>query len=211
MTEHDLGRLAAFVENRLDADERRAVMAHLADCKDCRTVVAGLARGSAGAAGSGVERTWTRPAVWLPVAAAAVIVIGVSWAILDRTDRLIPTSPDPAAVSPGGATTTPTPGAAPTGPPVQTPAPRPTQPADPGVTRRAGEREIAGRRFRLEAGTWIDVAYDPFALLPAVDVRTAAERDALVARLPAFKPFLALGPKFTVVHDGTVYRFDLPR
>jgi len=82
---------------------------------------------------------------------------------------------------------------------------------DPGSTRRSGERDVANRRFRLEAGTWIDVAYDPFKLLPAVDIHTVSERDALIARLPALQPFLVLGAKFTVVHDSTVYRFDLPR
>jgi hypothetical protein len=93
--------------------------------------------------------------------------------------------------------------------PTNPPVPAPT--VDPGTTRRSGEREIASRRFRLEAGTWIDMAYDPFKLLPVVDVRTTAERDALVARVRGLQPFLALGARFTVVHDGTVYRFDLPR
>jgi hypothetical protein len=99
-------------------------------------------------------------------------------------------------------------------PPPPTPSVTPSQPppVDPGTTRRsANEREIGGRRFKLEAGTWIDTGYDQFALLPVVDVKTTADRDALIAKTPALKPYLDLGPRVTVVHQGTVYRFDLPR
>jgi hypothetical protein len=42
-------------------------------------------------------------------------------------------------------------------------------------------------------------------------VKTTPDRDALIAKTPALKPYLDLGPRVTVVHQGTVYRFDLPR
>jgi len=199
VTDHDLGRLAALVENRLDAAERRAVMAHLADCRDCRTVVAGLARATTDAALDSRQRTsWTPARVWLSIAASALVVIGAGWLYSARTSRP-PVPADPVTVS-----------LVPSSPPPTNP-PTTAPPADPGLTRRSGEREVANRRFRLEAGTWIDVAYDPFKLLPAVDIRTVSERDALIARLPALQPFLVLGAKFTVVYNSTVYRFDLPR
>jgi hypothetical protein len=131
-----------------------------------------------------------------------VLVIGAGWFAAGRLQA--PGRTEEPKAEPGTSITP----SAPTDPAVITPKP----PADPGTTRRSGsEREVAGRRFRLEAGTWIDTGYDQFALLPVVDVRTAEERDALVAKVPALKPFLELGPRVTVVHAGTVYRFDLPR
>jgi hypothetical protein len=206
--EHDLGRLAAFVEHRLDDGERRIVLAHLAECSDCRAVVAGLARELPAAPVRAAAPFWTRPAVWLPLAASLVLVIGAGW--LAR-DRFVPPDAEPAPTT-AAPSTPPTPGAAATPPgPAPSRTTPPVPPVEPGDVKRGGDREVAGRRFRLEAGVWIDTAYDPFALLPVVDVRTAADRDALVARLPALQPFLVLGPKLTVVHAGTVYRFDLPR
>jgi hypothetical protein len=219
--EHDLNRLAAFVEQRLDPTEHLTVVQHLATCADCREVVAGLMREGV-SVGVGDRRSedrtgprtetptglppglrWgIRTPMWLPIAASIVLVIGAGWFAAGRlhaptsTPEVPPATSEPLKTLPG--------------PPVVEP-PKPP-PADPGTTRRsANEREVGGRRFKLEAGTWIDTAYDQFALLPAVDVRTAAERDALIALVPALKPFLDLGPKVTVVHQGTVYRFDLPR
>jgi hypothetical protein len=174
VAEHDLGRLAAFVENRLDATERSAVLSHLADCRDCRDVVASLARNRTDFQMlTATDRGPVLTRVWLPIAAAAILVVGAGWLYMYRASQ-------------EGTTIEP-------------------------VTRGNAEREVAGQRFRLEAGTWVDVSYDPFKLLPAVDVRSTAERDALLTRVPALRPFLSLGPKVTVVHAGTVYRFDLPR
>jgi hypothetical protein len=202
VTDHDLNRLAAFVEQRLDDAERRTVIAHLADCAECRAVVAGLTREMPAAASPAAEPVrWTRPALWLPIAASLTLVVGAAWLARDRVASpvtpLPATNPDnpppaPPVISP---------------PPIQKPPPTPP----PDVPRGAGTRDVGGRTFRLEAGTWIDAAYDRFALLPVVDVTTPAERDTLLARVPALKPFLALGPKVTVVHEKTVYRFDLPR
>ncbi len=206
--EHDLGRLAALVEHRLDDGERRIVLAHLAECEDCRAVVAGLARELPAAPVRAAAPFWTRPAVWLPLAASLVLVVGAGW--LAR-DRFVPPDAEPAPPTAAPSTPqTPGAGATPPGPaPSRTTPPVPA--VEPGDVKRGGEREVAGHRFRLEAGVWIDAAYDPFALLPSVDVTTADGRDALLARLPGLRPFLALGSKVTVVYDGAVYRFDLPR
>src|SRR5688572_15692684 len=195
--DHDLNRLAAFVEQRLDPAERASVVQHLAACVECREVVAGLAREGIGEARTGLRTV--RAAVWLPIAASIVLVIGAGWFARDRL--LTPDAPVPPPPTPTILVPIPEPG----------PKPEPPPP-DPGTIRRsANEREIAGRRFKLEAGIWIDTAYDQFALLPVVDVKTAADRDALLAKLPALKPFIDLGPRVTVVYQGTVYRFDLPR
>lgn len=197
--DHDLNRLAAFVEQRLEPAERAAVVQHLATCAECRDVVAGLTREGVGL--HAAKRRALRTSVWLPIAASIVLVIGASWFAAGRLQAPA-NEPEP----PPAPSTTPSP---PQNPAVVTPKP---PPADPGTTVRSGaEREAGGRRFRLEAGTWIDTGYDQFALLPVVDVKTAAERDALLAKNPALKPFLDLGPRVTVVHQGTVYRFDLPR
>ncbi len=206
--EHDVNRLAAFVEQRLDPAERAEVVRHMATCAECRAVVAGMTREGVGEVRPGLqtqagpvkERRALRTSVWLPIAASLALVIGAGWLASGRLEAPVPTGQQ---IPP--ATTTPPP----TEPAVITPKP---PPADPGTTLRSGtEREVAGRRFTLEAGTWIDTGYDQFALLPAVDVKTPADRDALIAKLPALKPFLDLGPRVTVVHQGTVYRFDLPR
>jgi hypothetical protein len=231
--EHDLNRLAAFVEQRLDPTERAAVVEHLAACADCREVVAGLVGDSRVEVGDSRSETRTglrtedrpedrtgsraetrtglpaglrwgiRTPMWLPIAASIVLVIGAGWFAAGRLHAPTSTPEAPPSAAPSGQPT----------PPVIGQAPKPEPPLpDPGTTRRsANEREVGGRRFKLEAGTWLDTAYDQFALLPAVDVRTVAERDALIALVPALKPFLDLGPKVTVVHQGTVYRFDLPR
>jgi anti-sigma factor RsiW len=41
---HDLDALAAFVEGRLDAAERERLVAHVADCAECRATLAGMMR-----------------------------------------------------------------------------------------------------------------------------------------------------------------------
>ena len=61
------------------------------------------------------------------------------------------------------------------------------------------------RRF----GVWVDTAYDPLQLLPVTDITTREARAALLVRTPALKPYADLGPRVTIVLDGTVYRFDV--
>jgi Ca-activated chloride channel family protein len=68
---------------------------------------------------------------------------------------------------------------------------------------------VAGKTFRLVFGEWIDADFDGSALLPEVSVSTPEERSALLARIPALVPYAALGERVLVVHDGTVYRFQL--
>jgi len=47
---HDLDALAAFVEDRLDEAERERLMAHLADCAECRATLAAMTRARASGA-----------------------------------------------------------------------------------------------------------------------------------------------------------------
>ena len=84
-TLHDPGMLAALAEGRLEGAERERVVAHVADCVECRRTLAAL--GSAMADGtltrtarpSAAARTrWTRPQVWLPIA-ASVLVASFAW------------------------------------------------------------------------------------------------------------------------------------
>jgi hypothetical protein len=83
---------AAWMDRRLDAAEARSVEAHLADCLDCRTLMATLARlapngGDAAAAGAApawwrrLRAGWVVPAT---VAAAAALVI---WVVVPQQQR----------------------------------------------------------------------------------------------------------------------------
>jgi hypothetical protein len=74
---------------------------------------------------------------------------------------------------------------------------------------RGAQRRVAGKRFRLVSGEWIDADFDSAHFLPEVNVSSADERAALLARLPALTPYAALGERVLVVHEGTVYRFRL--
>ena len=105
-SDHDLNQLAAFVEQRLDPDERRLVTAHLAACAECRTVVAELARGlPAASVTAHVQPMWSRPAVWLPIAASLALVIGAGWFARDRFGA--PATTEPSVVTPTPDPTTP--------------------------------------------------------------------------------------------------------
>jgi hypothetical protein len=76
---------AAWMDRRLDAAEARSIEAHLADCQDCQTLMATLARlapGGADAATAGAAPAWWRRlrggwVVPATVAAAAALVIWV--------------------------------------------------------------------------------------------------------------------------------------
>jgi hypothetical protein len=201
--EPDLNRLAALVEARLPAGERQRLLTHLADCRACRDIVAVLTEELRPA--SPVTR-WTRPAVWLPIAATLAIASGAAF-LVSTIERSVPPQPPPSSTgidrpSPPPAVT----------PPVVTPPapPAPVKPED-VTTRRSGTRLVGPKTFRLVAGEWIDAAYDPAALLPVVDVTSADARRELLARIPALKPYAALGERVTVVHEGSVYRFGAPK
>ena len=178
--EHDAGRIAAYVEDRLSPAERAAASEHFASCAECRAVLAGLlrARLALPAAATGGTGWYRRLA--LPVAATILVGLAAGLIVSRR-----PSPPPPDAVA--------------------------APPADAAPIRRSpAERSIGGKQFRLVAGEWVDTAYDPFALLDAVTIATAADRDRITAERPPLRQYLPLGPRFVVVHDGRVYRFALP-
>ena len=198
--EPNAAALSALVDGGLDADERRAVIAHLAGCRRCREIVAALARPR------------SRPASVLPAGRRAAMALAASVTIAAAagvtywaTRQGIPPAASPVA-SP--ADTRPAPGTASPAPPPPVSAPVPARPASPPPDRprAVGERAVAGKQFRLVAGEWIDAAYRTADLLPAVDVTDPAQ----VTENRALAPFAALGSRFTVVVDGTVYRVSLP-
>jgi hypothetical protein len=200
---HDPERTAAYIDGTLEAASRAAVTAHLARCRDCREVLALIARGmddtAAHAAGRGFQR-------WLPLAASLVIAAGAGAYVLVRSPSTGPAAPPtaPPAVSSSPGTVPPV---APVPPPPS--EKRPSPQSSPDVTRSVGARRVAGHRFHLVAGEWIDDAYDPMAALPVVVVSTATQQRETAARTPALRRYAALGPRFTVVLAGTVYRVDV--
>jgi hypothetical protein len=207
-SEPDFDALASFVDDRLGRSERVQVLEHLASCERCRTIVAELARTRAPT--RSVRSVTT---VALPLAASLMVAVaggGLYWLV--RTPSSIPPAvepsrPNPPAPSPPSSPGV-TPGVTPGVSPTSKPAPgRSAAPPDvPDRTRAAGTRSLGSKTFRLVAGEWIDVDYHLSDLLPVVDVRS---RDDLTAH-PALGPFTALGRRFTVVVDGTVYRVAIP-
>jgi hypothetical protein len=202
--EHDLDDLAAFAEGRLDDRARARMAAHLAGCRECRDTLALLARGLD-------EPAAVRPAVrrWLPVAAALAIGVTAAGALILRRPAPIVTAPATPALPSAVPPSAPTPTA-----PLPGPTPQPGPTAPPGLTappavRGGGVRRVGRKQFRLVAGEWLDESYDPADALPSVDVRSAADRTRVLAAVPDLAPFFRLGPKVTVVLQGTVYRLDL--
>lgn len=218
---HDPGMTAAFVEGRLDAREAALVTAHAAECASCREVLAALARGAGpelphvSHGRSEPDRVPRHPArALLPLAATLTLAVLTGAVAL----RLIAPPQGPPAAPPEDARPAPAAGAP--SPPAMAPPepgpipgdaavqPLPPEPADERLLpRRGGERRIAGKVFRLTAGEWVDDTYDPVDGLPTVEVPSAVERGALLAREPALRPFAALGDRVTVVHGGVVYHF----
>jgi hypothetical protein len=204
--EPDLNALAALAEQRLPQAERDALLEHAAGCRACREILAALTRASGG------ERTtaqaWSRPRFWMPVAATLAIA-AVGTVMLTRQDR----APAGHEASRSSSTSTP----APTAAAPSAAAPLPAPPEAPGPTeqpeslerRRGATRNVSGKVFRLEAGTWVDSTYDETAGLPVVDITSRAQERDVVSRLPSLKPYVALGPHVVVVWRGTVYRFTL--
>jgi hypothetical protein len=204
-SEPDFDMLAAFVDDRLVRSERARLLGHLASCERCRTIVAGLVRTRAPA-----RPVRSLTAVAFPIAASLMVAMaggGLYWLVRTTSSGVPPTvgpsRPNPPAPAPPSS-----PGVTPNVSPSGTPAPgrSPTPPDAPDRTRAAGTRSLGVKTFRLVAGEWIDVDYRLPDLLPMVDIRS---RDDLTAR-PALSPFTALGRRFTVVVDGTVYRVAIP-
>ena len=202
----DLNLLAAFAENRLAAGERARVIEHVSRCVNCRETVAALVR-EGSTAGAGSRSIMRRPAAWLALAAAVLLAIGLTARF--RPLRVEP--PQSAAISAPRSISAPATTDVPTSTPAATSPPPPAAPTSEGLlARRSGQRIVGGKTFHLVAGEWIDSGYDRLADLPVVQVATPAERAALLARLPALKPYAALGNRVVVVVDAVVYRFDVP-
>ena len=194
----DLNALAAFTDQRLTGTDRAALVAHLAGCEQCRTILAAMARAQSRRAPSAAR-------VWLPIAATVTLTVAAGILATRLNDRE-PTTRDLTVPVPTTASPAPAPLPAPTTPPSGGVAP-PGQQPDPPTTRRGGRRIVDGKTFTLVAGEWIDASYDPVNLLPVQDLADAAARTALLQRTPALAPYAALGPNVTVVFGGTVYRF----
>jgi hypothetical protein len=76
------------------------------------------------------------------------------------------------------------------------------------LVRRAADRIVKGKTFRMESDTWIDSAFDPRSGAPTVLVRGTDERTLLAMQNPELAEFSDLGPRVIVVWDGKVYRFE---
>ena len=78
MTEHPSDEtLAAFVDRRLNASERRAVVEHFADCGECRTFMNDLTDIRAMDDSAGTVVPFRKPGGWRVLAAAIAIAAGV--------------------------------------------------------------------------------------------------------------------------------------
>ncbi len=190
--EHDTNAIAAYIEGRLEGDEKARFTAHLASCAECRGTLALLARESDALGVSTKEseprdpsiktpfRPWA-PAlrVLLPMAAGLVIISAVAF----RAGWFKPA------------------------PRVTYPELSPRTEIDDLLVKRGAERRIGGKTFRLVAGEWRDTAFDSLAGLPLVEVEGLQQRSELLSRVPALAPYAELGPRVLVVFEGNVYRF----
>jgi hypothetical protein len=90
---HDLDSLAALVEGRLGEQDRQAVMAHLADCVECRRTFARMSRELA-TVGRSAKPPLLRFRTWLPIA-ASVLLATVGWFYFSTNQRTtVVTNPD---------------------------------------------------------------------------------------------------------------------
>jgi len=208
--DHDTNRLAAFLENRLSSDERREMERHLADCRDCRETLAVSSTSGTANAPSARPAAFRVP-TWLAAAAALALAgwFGYRTFTVERVERLPAADSSRQAPLPAASPAAPAPPEELALPPSTSPphAPPAVEKSEPLSTKRGSERRIGSKTFRFVAGEWVDSAFDPTAGLPAVEVRTAGERRALVERVPALAPFARMGGRVTVVVDGTVYLF----
>lgn len=201
---HDLNLLAGLLDGRLEPDERRLAEKHLLECADCRRT---LATWSAAA-----ETRATGRAPWATWLAAAAVLAMAGWLGYRVTSTQIPAPillPAPTAGPRGGsvpaAPSTESVPSAQASPAAAAPAPHESLDA-----RRGGTKRIGDKTFRLEAGAWIDRAYDPVEGLPVVEVHGPGQARDLLARVPALAPYARIGDRVTVVLDGKVYRFTPP-
>ena len=99
---HDLNRLAAFAEDRLDESERQQFVAHLAGCAECRATLAAYVRAAVPAEAAAVATdspsSWRS---WMSIAATlAVLTIGGLVALLNRDATVPPAAVDPSSPGP---------------------------------------------------------------------------------------------------------------
>ncbi len=200
---HDPGLLAAYAEGRLDAEEHRVMMIHLASCVECRQALAMLARAS-GVRPQAKTRVGVATPIWLGLAATVILAT----LAVRRTDAPVPTGETgetPASVV--GAS----PGTVAPAPPAPRPAVTVADPMlDPALLVKRGAlppRHVGSKTFRLTAGEWVDAGFDSAASLPPTLIEGPAARAAAVQRLPALAPYAALGDRVVVVLDGVAYRF----
>lgn len=180
---HDLDSLAALVEGRLGEQDRQRVIAHIADCVECRRTLARVSREfaagalAAGATGSSKPRLFQfRP--WIPIAASVLIAAVGGFYYMTTQRATVATRPDSGA---GGGEL---------------------------LRRRATERIVAGKTFRLESGVWVDTGFEASAALESVDVSGPEQRAAVLTSHPQLAPFTELGDRVIVVWERTVYRFE---
>jgi hypothetical protein len=199
--EPDFQALAACADNRLSTAERARAIEHLASCSRCRAIVAELVR----------SPHTDRPAVSrfsgvFPLAASLTVALAggtIYWVVHDRGRGPAAPVAQPAAPLPGA------PAAAPAPTPSLQPRPAPATPSIQGLPpdrpRSGGPRLVGGKPCQLLAGEWVDRGYDIADGLPIIDIQTNDE----VKSHPALAAFARLGPRFTVVIDGAVYRVTL--
>jgi hypothetical protein len=196
----DLETLAALCDRRLPEPDRPGLVSHLADCRACREIVAGVT----GLPEPGRSRR-SLPWQWMGLAATVLLAAAIAYRVATPAQQLrqpapiiVPASPEPE-----------NPPAAPAVPAPSVPEPAPAAPA-PVEVLRGGARTIGGKTFHLEAGEWVDQAYDATSSLPVLEVSDPRERRRLLKERPALAPYASLGGRVTVVFEGTVYRFLAP-
>lgn len=181
---HDLDALAAFAEGRLDGADRQRVMAHLAECSECRRTLAGLGQALAdgtlatGPAIDGRASAWRRPRVWMPIAASVLVGL-FAWFLLVTWTEI-----------PGGDDVT------------------PVSEEDDLLRKRDAALVVAGKTFRRSDGEWVDSDYDSARNLPVITVRGSVDRAARLEQIPELAPYAEIGERVLVVLNDTVYRFE---
>jgi hypothetical protein len=180
---HDLDSLAALVEGRLGEQDRQRVVAHIADCVECRRTLARVAREfAAGALAVDVSASpkprLLRIRPWMPIAASVLIATVGGFYFISTQRATVATSPDSGA---GG---------------------------EDLLRRRGTERTVAGKTFRLQSGVWVDTGFEPSAGLESVNVSGLEQRATVLVSHPELTPYTELGDRVVVVWERTVYRFE---
>lgn len=231
----DENELAAFIAGTLRAPARESVESHLADCSECRSVLAlysmaasrmepvsqaELTRRRGSLPWSGLFRSF-QTAWALPLAAGLLLAMTTTALIVLLSRPSQPSlvkSPQPAPAS----TTdqqTPEPLQQPQVSKDSTVQPQPgkakTQPTphlpdfdNTLLARRGGRKIIAGKTFLFRNGIWIDGEYQASNGLPLVEIKKSSpDYDRLVAEEPSLVHYAEAGPSVIVVLSGKAYKF----